>query len=88
MNLPKHISLSIRHNAYATDYKTAKEWLDNETMNAEANGDHDWIRPEDAAAILATGEVWEISWCPDTPVGSCYVVAATFERALELALSR
>lgn len=43
------------------------------------------ILPEDKAAILTTGEMWEIRWYPDTPVGYCTVAAATLERALELA---
>lgn len=50
-------------------------------MNAEAFD----ILPEDKAAILTTGEMWEIRWYPDTPVGYCTVAAATLERALELA---
>lgn len=29
--------------------------------------------------------MWVISWCPDTPVGSCTVAASTLERALEKA---
>jgi len=29
--------------------------------------------------------VWVLDWCPRTPVGSYKVIAATLERALELA---
>lgn len=46
----------------------------------------DIIDTNDLAEILRTGEIWVIYWNPDTPVGSCEVIAATLERALELAL--
>jgi hypothetical protein len=52
---------------------------------AQQNSHDEIIAPEDRAAILATGEVWIIRRCPDTPVGSCEVVAATLDRAIRLA---
>jgi hypothetical protein len=80
MNLPKHICLSIEHNPHRGDYETVERWLELNDVRDAAD-----ISPEDRAAILASGEVWTISWCPDTPVGSCTVAAATLERALEIA---
>lgn len=90
MKLPKHISLIIRHNPHRADYRTVEHWLDDylasATLGTGFTAD-EAIRPEDLAAIRASGEIWTIAWCPDTPVGSCEVVAATLERALELANS-
>lgn len=85
--LPKHICMSIQHNPHRGIYQPIREWLENHLGAAEANGTprDEEILPEDQAAILASGEVWELSWCPNSPVGSCSVVAATLERALELA---
>jgi len=87
MKLPDHIHLTIEHNPHAVTYRTASEWLDEHLMFEEmAKIPRDEaVAPEDQAAIRATGEVWLISWHPNTPVGICSVVAATLERALELA---
>lgn len=87
MKLPSHIALTIEHNPHAANYQTAAEWLEHHLYFDEiAKIPRDEsVTPEDRAAILASGEVWKISWHPDTPVGSCSVVAATLERALELA---
>jgi hypothetical protein len=88
MHLPRHISLSLHHNPHRDDYMPVETWLENYLRAAAANGTprDEAILPEDQAAIRATGEVWELSWCPDTPVGSCTAVAATLERLLELAM--
>lgn len=88
MKFPKHINLSIEHQPHAIDYQPIEDWIESYLLSAEAGGTprDEAILPEDLAAIRATGEVWELSWCPDTPVGSCSVVAATLERALELAI--
>lgn len=80
MQLPKHICLSIAHNPHRGVYQPVEQWL----AKAVTDDGID-ITEEDRAAILSTGEVWTVSWCPDTPVGSCEVAAATLERALELA---
>jgi hypothetical protein len=88
LKLPRHISLSIQHNPHRGDYRTIERWVEDHLLASTAGTGFtadEVIRPEDRAAILATGEVWVISWCPETPVGSCEVVAATLERALELA---
>lgn len=77
MKLPTHICLSIQHNGHAGAYQSIDEYL--EQFDVEE------CPPDDRAAILASGEIWEINWCPRTPVGSCVVAAATLERALELA---
>lgn len=80
MNLPKHINLTIEHQPHATCYQSAAQWL--ETVDVFDAVD---IEPADRAEMLRTGEIWEISWHPNTPVGSHSVAAATLERALELA---
>lgn len=93
MKLPRHISLHLEHNPHLAISQALEKWLEiylaASTAGTGPGGrdlhEDEVIRPEDRAAILATGEVWVISWCPETPVGSCEVVAATLERALELA---
>ena len=78
--LPQHVELMIRHQPHVGDYRSVVEWLE----MVDALDVHE-IEPEDRAEILRTGEVWEICWHPNTPVGSHSVCAATLERALELA---
>jgi len=88
MNLPRHISLTIQHNPHRGVYVPIDKWIEDYLLSATSGTGFtadEVIAPADHAAILATGEVWIISWCPDTPVGSCCVVAATLDRALEFA---
>lgn len=81
MNLPKHISLRIEHNPHRANYETVEQRLELNEVREDAD-----ITPEDRAEMQRTGEVWVIYWCPDTPVGSCSVAAATLEKALHAAL--
>lgn len=76
MKLPKHISLTIAHNPHAVYYESVEDYLAR---------DHVDVSPEDRAEMVRTGEVWEIHWYPDTPIGFCCIAAATLERALEIA---
>jgi hypothetical protein len=77
MKLPKHVGAIVRHNQHRLYYETVEQYL--------ARDEGQEMDPADRATMIATGEVWEIVWYPDTPVGSCCVLAATLERALELA---
>lgn len=87
MRFPKHMYLRLVHNPHAVDYQPLERWLEHQLLAAEAGGipRDEAIAPADLAAIRSTGEVWVLSWCPDTPVGSCEVIAASLERVLELA---
>jgi len=87
MKLPRHISMRISHNPHAGDYQPLEEWLHLQIYLEACAGfsQDEFVSPADLAEILSRGEVWEINWNPDTPVGSCTVIAATLERALELA---
>lgn len=80
IRLPRHVCLSIQHNPHAGGYETAENWIANRSAEQSVG-----IEPQDLTEMLRTGEIWVISWCPNTPVGSCSVAAATLERAIELA---
>lgn len=79
MKLPTHIGLTIEHNEHVLIYEDVRTYLTNIGMDAED------YTPEDYAEIIRTKELWIIRWYPTTPVGFYTVVAATLERALELA---
>jgi len=81
--LPRHLNLTIEHNPHKAYYQTVEQWLDDDGPDAK---DGDELRPEDRAAILATGELWTVQWYPNTPIGSVLVCAATLPRVLERAL--
>lgn len=87
MNFPKHMHLRLVHQPHAVNYEPLETWIENHLLSAEAGGTprDEAIAPADLGEIRRTGEVWELSWCPRTPVGSCSVVAASLERVLELA---
>ena len=79
MKLPTSIAHSIEHNEHNTSYQGVEQYLQ------DINIDDENCLPEDRAEIIRTGELWIIRWYPTTPVGYFTVVAATLERALELA---
>lgn len=84
--LPRHVNLTIEHNPHVPQYQSALEWLEEHIDRERSSGvTRDQVAsPEDRVAIIAANEVWMVTWSPTTPVGSCVVVAATLERALEL----
>jgi hypothetical protein len=86
MKLPRHIALDIRHNDHKADYRTAREWWGEQGPSGAMSFDDDeWASPEEFAKAMESDEVWVIHWYPDTPVGSCTVLASTLEAALAAA---
>ena len=79
MKLPKHIAFSITHNDYRTNYETAEEYIKTTEDQGLA---HSMVDREE---MLRTGEIWELHWYPDTPVGFIHVMASTLEKALAVA---
>jgi hypothetical protein len=80
MKLPPHkASLHITHNQHKAYYQTVEQYF------AELRVDDEDVTPADRAACIATNEVWEIQWYPETPIGSRTVYAPTLERVLERA---
>lgn len=78
MKLPEHVSLTITHNPHRGVLDLELEvWLD---FQASAYRTTD----ADLADIRRTGEAWTVWWwqAAESPQG---VIAATLERALELA---
>lgn len=38
----------------------------------------EWASDEEREKAIATNEIWELHWYPDTPVGFCSVFASSF----------
>lgn len=76
LRFPAHkCGLHLTHNQHRDYYESAVEYL----------RDND-IDPETKARCIATDEIWELQWHPDTPVGFYRAVAPTLEECLALAL--
>lgn len=72
---PSCISLSIDFNEHATYYQTAEEWL----QQLEELNPVQWVSENERQRALATDSIWVCRWHPITPVGSCEVLASSFE---------
>ena len=73
---PRHINLTIEHNPHSVYYEELEEYLRNNGFSDEPEFD----------AVLAAGEVWVVRWYPQTPVGHICLIAASFDKATEMAL--
>jgi hypothetical protein len=70
--------MHITHNQHLNYYETIEQAIETKTYDTQ-----DWPDNEELERSKQTGEVWQIQWYPEAPVGFCIVCASTFERALE-----
>lgn len=80
VKLPRHINMKIEHQPHALSYQSVDKWL---ALNRDMLDAVD-VTDEDAAAMRETGEIWVMTWHPNTPVGSYSVAAATLDRVFEI----
>ncbi len=72
--LPKHdCSLTLEHNPQKAFYQTVALYVEN------IAGPSPFVSAEEEAAALQSGELWDLQWYPDTPVGSCRLLASSLE---------
>jgi hypothetical protein len=68
---PEHkCSLTICHNPHKDVYETVVQYEGEDPV---------WASAEDRAQAIATNELWEMQWYPETPAGFVRVYAATYE---------
>lgn len=85
MNLifPRHTAgMILQHNMHKSFYDTVESYIKSgqcEDMEAE------WATPTSRANSILHDELWELSWYPNTPVGSCCIYGYTLEEVLERA---
>lgn len=78
--LPAHkCGLHLTHNPHREYYDSAKQHI--------AKNSYGWKGEEAKARAIATDEIWELQWYPDTPVAFYIVYAPTLLELLELARS-
>lgn len=78
--LPVHsCHLQLSHNEHRVYYVPASSYA-NDKIYAGA-----WKDDEAKARAIATDEIWELQWYPNTPVGFRLVCAPTLLELIELA---
>lgn len=78
--LPVHsCHLQLSHNEHRVCYESASDYA-NERFRLRA-----WKDDEAKARAIATDEIWELQWYPNTPVGFRLVCAPTLPELIELA---
>lgn len=76
---PKHkCGLHLTHNQHLDYYQSVEEYLKDERTGG-------WKDEESKLRAIATNELWELQWSPDTPAGSHKLYSPTLEELLEFA---
>ncbi len=80
MKFPRHFSLTLSHNDHKSNYMTVAEHSDVSQFEP-----HEWVNEDQRQQAIETGELWQLQWYPDTPVGFCRKLAADLGVLLEWA---
>lgn len=79
MKLPKHkCGLHLTHNQHKDYYESIETYVTHDHF--------DWKSDEHKERAIATDEIWELQWYPETPVGFCCVAAPTLSECIAFAL--
>ena len=82
--LPKHkVSLCITHNDHKSCYRTVKRELE---KRSDLGSEPDFESEEEKQRCIELDELWEVTWYPNTPIGSICVGASTLDKALSFAM--
>lgn len=82
---PSHkAGLFLTQDVHKSSYETIAEYIEVHVTLLKVY-DEESFPLEERTKCIATNTIWELCWYPNTPVGSCHVAAATFEKVLELA---
>lgn len=76
---PHKASLHLNHNQHKAYYESVEDYI------LSANARFDFRSEEERQACIATNEIWELQWYPETPIGFCCIAAPTLEALLEYA---
>lgn len=76
--LPKHkVTLSITHNEHREYHEPLTSYIDER--------DSSWENEESRQRAIATDEIWEMQWYPDTSVGFYCAAAPTLPELISFA---
>ena len=82
MKWPRHLSLSLHHNDHRNVYERVEERYEDKKFG---DWDFTWVSEEQKAKAIETQDVWELHWYPDTPIGSCSLLACDLDVLLAAA---
>lgn len=88
MEFPRHdCGLHLTHNNHKDYYQTVEQYIkDIADRSDEDEGEkEDWVSDEQRTKAIETNEMWELTWYPDTPVGSFCLWASDLEVLLKAA---
>jgi len=81
MELPAHkCGLYLTHNAY----KDVHQSIEKAVADIDAETTTTWISLEERERSLASGDIWDLQWYPNTPVGFYRRIASTLEAVLDI----
>jgi hypothetical protein len=81
--LPVHKGgLSLDHNPHVANYESVEQW---ESLLIDCGSVFHWVDDEQRNKSVATNEVWDLHWYPDTPIGSHRLLACDLEVLLKAA---
>jgi hypothetical protein len=76
---PKHeASLHLSHNPHKSNYETVEQYAKWRELDNE-----DWASEEQKNKAIATNDVWELQWYPNTPIGFNIMLAADLDVLLD-----
>jgi len=79
MTFPKHkASLHLTHNQHKAYYQTVEQYMEDNDADC-------WVSDEQKQKAIATNEIWELQWYPDTPIGFCLLMACDLDVLLRAA---
>jgi hypothetical protein len=82
MKFPPHrCGLYLEHNSHRDVYESLADKVSGEEGRLLI-----WASDEAQRRAIATDELWELQWYPNTPISFCCVAAPTLEECLALAL--
>lgn len=81
--LPKHnCDLILTHNTHKSYYQTVEQF----EQDFESHfGKLDWVSEEQRAKAIATNELWNLHWYPNTPISSYSLYACDLSELLKAA---
>lgn len=78
MNLPNHLSISIKHNPHKLYYETVEEFL-----GGGVDEWYEWVSKEDREKCIEKDELWEVMWYPNTPIGYLVLCGSDLQLVLD-----
>ena len=78
----QHSSLTITYNDHAADYMSFEDYY-TDPLSPNRYSYADWVSADEKKKAIENNSHWILQWYPDTPIGSCAVMASSFSAILD-----